>query len=54
MGAVLGRLAVNGNLIIIGASDEMIEVPPNLILLDVDRLWAEIIINFTIHSRHLL
>ena len=31
MSAVLGGLSVNGKLIVIGASDEIIEVPPNLI-----------------------
>ena len=33
MSAVLGGLAVNGKLIIIGASDEPIEAPPNLLLM---------------------
>ena len=33
MSSVLGGLSVNGKLIVIGASDEMIEVPPNLMLL---------------------
>jgi D-arabinose 1-dehydrogenase-like Zn-dependent alcohol dehydrogenase len=33
MNSVLGGLAVNGKLIVIGASDEQIEVPPNLFLL---------------------
>jgi D-arabinose 1-dehydrogenase-like Zn-dependent alcohol dehydrogenase len=33
MSSVLGGLAVNGKLIVIGASDEMIEVPPNLMIL---------------------
>jgi D-arabinose 1-dehydrogenase-like Zn-dependent alcohol dehydrogenase len=32
MSAVLGGLAVNGKLIIIGASEEIIEVPPNLFI----------------------
>ena len=30
---VLGGLSVNGKLIVVGASDENIEVPPNLMLL---------------------
>jgi D-arabinose 1-dehydrogenase-like Zn-dependent alcohol dehydrogenase len=33
MSSVLGGLAVNAKLIVIGASDETIEVPPNLMLL---------------------
>jgi D-arabinose 1-dehydrogenase-like Zn-dependent alcohol dehydrogenase len=33
MSAVLGGLSVNGKLIVIGASDEMIQVPPNLLIL---------------------
>ena len=32
MSAVLGGLSVNGKLIVIGASDEIIEVPPNLMI----------------------
>jgi D-arabinose 1-dehydrogenase-like Zn-dependent alcohol dehydrogenase len=32
MSAVLGGLSVNGKLIIVGASDEMIQVPPNLFI----------------------
>jgi D-arabinose 1-dehydrogenase-like Zn-dependent alcohol dehydrogenase len=32
MSAVLGGLSVNGKLIVIGASDEMIEVPPLLLI----------------------
>jgi D-arabinose 1-dehydrogenase-like Zn-dependent alcohol dehydrogenase len=30
--AVLGGLSINGKLIIVGASDEMIQVPPNLFI----------------------
>ena len=33
MSAILGGLAVNGKLIVIGASDEPIEAPPNQLLL---------------------
>ena len=33
MGEVLGGLAVNGKLIMIGVSDESIEVPPTLFIL---------------------
>ena len=33
MSAILGGLDVNGKLIVIGASDEPIEVPPNLLLM---------------------
>ncbi|MGB6594543.1 MAG: zinc-binding dehydrogenase [Candidatus Nitrosopolaris sp.] len=33
MSAILGGLAVNGKLIVIGASDEPIEAPPNLLLM---------------------
>ena len=33
MSEVLGGLSVNGKLIIVGASDESIEVSPNLMLL---------------------
>ena len=33
MRAILGGLAVNGKLIVIGASDEPIEAPPNLLLM---------------------
>ena len=33
MSAILGGLAVNGKLVVIGASDEPIEVPPNLFLM---------------------
>jgi len=33
MSAILGGLAVNGKLIVIGASDEPVEVPPNLLLM---------------------
>ena len=32
MSGVLGRLAMNGRLIVIGASDEPIELPPNWLL----------------------
>jgi D-arabinose 1-dehydrogenase-like Zn-dependent alcohol dehydrogenase len=32
MNAVLGGLAINGKLMIVGASDEMIQVPPNLFI----------------------
>jgi D-arabinose 1-dehydrogenase-like Zn-dependent alcohol dehydrogenase len=32
MTAVLGGLGVNGKLIVIGASDEPLEVPPNLFI----------------------
>jgi D-arabinose 1-dehydrogenase-like Zn-dependent alcohol dehydrogenase len=32
MSAVLGGLSINGKLIIVGASDEMIQVPPNLFI----------------------
>jgi D-arabinose 1-dehydrogenase-like Zn-dependent alcohol dehydrogenase len=32
MGAVLGGLSVNGKLIIVGASDEMIQMPPSLFI----------------------
>ena len=32
MSAVLGGLAINGKLIIVGASDEMIQVPANLFI----------------------
>ena len=32
MSSVLGGLSVNGKLIIVGASDEMIQVPPNLFI----------------------
>jgi D-arabinose 1-dehydrogenase-like Zn-dependent alcohol dehydrogenase len=32
MSAVLGGLSVNGKLIIVGASDEMIQVPPSLVI----------------------
>jgi D-arabinose 1-dehydrogenase-like Zn-dependent alcohol dehydrogenase len=32
MSAVLGGLSINGKLIVIGASDEMIQVPPNLFI----------------------
>jgi hypothetical protein len=54
MSSVLGGLAVNGKLIMIGAFDEMIEVPPNL-MLDVDRLWAGLLEHQSIHkTRYLL
>jgi D-arabinose 1-dehydrogenase-like Zn-dependent alcohol dehydrogenase len=33
MSAILGGLAVNGKLMVIGASDEPLEVPPNLLLM---------------------
>jgi D-arabinose 1-dehydrogenase-like Zn-dependent alcohol dehydrogenase len=33
MGALLGGLAVNGKVIMIGVSDESIEVPPTLFIL---------------------
>ena len=33
MSAVLGGLSVNGKLIVIGASEEPLEVPPNPLLL---------------------
>jgi D-arabinose 1-dehydrogenase-like Zn-dependent alcohol dehydrogenase len=33
MSEVLDGLSVNGKLIVVGASDENIEVPPNLMLL---------------------
>jgi D-arabinose 1-dehydrogenase-like Zn-dependent alcohol dehydrogenase len=33
MSAILGGLAVNGKLIVIGASEEPIEAPPNLLLM---------------------
>jgi D-arabinose 1-dehydrogenase-like Zn-dependent alcohol dehydrogenase len=33
MSVILGGLAVNGKLIVIGASDEPIEAPPNLLLM---------------------
>jgi D-arabinose 1-dehydrogenase-like Zn-dependent alcohol dehydrogenase len=32
MNAVLGGLSINGKLIVVGASDEMIQVPPNLFI----------------------
>ena len=33
MTEILGGLAVNGKLVVIGASDEPIQVPPNLMIL---------------------
>jgi hypothetical protein len=32
MSAVLGGLAINGKLVVIGAADESIEVPPLLLI----------------------